>query len=79
MNAAEFFAIQCPAMFKSNGELDGSNNVVRLALDLCVDDITDGSLSDDSEVRQLLRAQCLSEVNRVRMELRQKAMVVYGD
>lgn len=79
MNAAEFFGIQCPAMFKSNGELDGSNNVVRLALDMCVDDAVSPTLSDDSEQRHLLREQFLSEINKVRMGLRQRAMAVYGD
>lgn len=79
MAAVEFFGIQCPDMFKHNGELDGDNNVVRLALDMCVDDYIEDSLIDNGEWRSLVRVQFLSEINRVRMNLRQKAMVVYGD
>lgn len=66
-------------MFKSNGELDGDNHVVRLALDMCVDDAVSHTLSDDSEQRHLLREQFLSEINKVRIGLRQRAMAVYGD
>lgn len=79
MNASEFFGIQCPAMFKPNGELDGNNNVVRLGLDMYVDEVTGDSLSDTSEKRLLLRAQYLSAANKRRLKLREEAMVVYGD
>lgn len=66
------------ALFTEDGKLNGHNNVVRLALDMWVDE-QHSNLSDDDEWRMLLRAEGLARANRVRMELRAAAMAVYGD
>ncbi|ANM46378.1 hypothetical protein BI037_gp09 [Morganella phage vB_MmoP_MP2] len=71
-------SINANEIFTEDGKLNWFNNVVQLALQMYVEEDCD-SLTLNDEQEMLLRAQGLATANKYRMELRAKAMVVYGD